>query len=68
MSSSEGDVTWWLELACEGQREELRVVFSKDNKGKEHSFWSFNLDWPDYLIMMMALVFITICIIQSLNE
>lgn len=68
MSAEEKDAIWWLELSCEGQKEEVKVMFSKDNQGKEHSFWSFNLDWPDYLILAMAVVFITICLIQYFSE
>lgn len=68
MNGLKNDQTWWLELECVGQKESVKVVFSVENKGQNQSFWSLSLDWPDYLIILMALVFGTICYVQYSNE
>lgn len=62
------DVTWWVELSCPEQSEEVKIAYVREGGSKGHSFWSFNLDWPDYLILLMTLVIGTICYIQYSNE
>ena len=62
------DRTWWLHLSCDGQQEKIKMVYSTKEKGSNRSFWSFNMDWPDYLILSMAIVFGSICIYQYRNE
>ncbi|MCB0368147.1 MAG: hypothetical protein KDD45_01595 [Bdellovibrionales bacterium] len=72
MSTHSGDKTWYLELECRGQREEVKFVFSEkseENKSdKDRSVLSFNLDWPDYLIFLMAVVFAVTIYIQNSNN
>lgn len=62
------DVTWWLQFSCAGQNEEVKIAYMREGESKGHSFWSFKLDWPDYLILLMTLVIGTICYIQYSNE
>lgn len=33
-----------------------------------HSFISFSMDWPDYVIVIMGLTFATLCILQYYSE
>lgn len=69
MAGHSGELTWWLELSCPGQKEEVKFTFSAEKeKEKGSSFWSMNLDWPDYLIIVMGLVFAIICYTQYSND
>lgn len=58
---------WTLEISSGDQIEQILIVFDPVEK-VEPSFWSFNLDWPDYLIIGMALVFAIICYIQYSSD
>lgn len=62
------DVAWWVQLSCPEQSEEVQIRYTREEGGASHSFWSLNLDWPDYLILLMTLVIGTICYIQYSTE
>jgi hypothetical protein len=46
----------------------VHVSFKTSGEGEEHSFISLSLDWPEYLIILMAVVFGVLCFIQYYTE
>ena len=70
MSGAEGEQSWEVELMGEKKSEVVRVSFKASGEGEtqQHSFISLSLDWPEYLIILMALVFGVLCFIQYYTE
>lgn len=47
------------------QRERVTVRFGK---GEERAFWSLSMDWPDYMVLVMILVFAATYVAQHMKE
>jgi hypothetical protein len=52
-------------LSAGQQRERVTVMFGKSN---DRSFWSLSMDWPDYMVLGMILVFAVTCFAQYMKE
>lgn len=52
------------------QQEKISIIFNKTGEAAvdDHSFISFSMDWPDYVIVIMGLTFGTLCILQYYSE
>lgn len=52
------------------QRQNISISFNKTDEAAadNHSFLSFSMDWPDYVIVIMALTFGSLCIMQYYSE
>lgn len=37
-------------------------------KGEERAFWSLSMDWPDYMVLVMILVFAATYVAQHMKE
>jgi hypothetical protein len=69
MSGEAVDKNWELELSNGEQRERIEISYKHNGESAEsHSFFSLSLDWPEYLIILMAIVFGILCFIQYYSE
>lgn len=69
MSGENVDKSWSFELAKGRQVDQIEVSFKVDGEGHQesHSFISFSMDWPEYLIIIMAVVFAVLCFFQHIT-
>lgn len=51
-------------------REKIPIFFNKTGEAAvdNHSFISFSMDWPDYVIAIMASTFGLLCFMQYYSE
>lgn len=68
MGGEKEEKVWWIEVGNGELREKVSIAYRFVGEQAGHNFLSLSLDWPEYLIILMAIVFGILCIIQYYSE
>lgn len=70
MTGESEDKKFSFELRRGKQVEKIQVSFkvAGESTKESHSFLSFSLDWSEYLIVIMGVVFVVLVYIQHISE